>query len=115
MPCQINQSSFSEVCDKCSQEDKEGIVFLGAGGPLNKWVDGVTEILFKEGIASSKNPEEVWSGFEVLISTAGRHDLVFWLKDENDLNIEKLAMWRLRFGDCLLVSDFVENYADQYN
>jgi hypothetical protein len=29
-------------------------------------------------------------------------------------NIGKMAMWRLRFGDCSWVSDYIINYASQH-
>ena len=111
----ISNSNFAQIFNK-SEDGAEGIVLLGAGGDQKEWVNGVTKMLFDEGIATSSVPEEVWNGFESLVSTGGRHDLVMWFKDDVDstLNINKMAIWRIRFGDCSWVSDFVVNYASHY-
>lgn len=73
-------------------------------------------MLFNEGIATSSVPEEAWNGFESLVSTGGRPDLVMWFKDDVDstLDTNKMATWRILFGNCSLVSDFVVNYASHY-
>ncbi len=33
-------------------EDSEGLILQGCGGSLDEWVDGVNDILTKEGISS---------------------------------------------------------------
>lgn len=91
---------------------KEGLVCLGAGGDLNEWVEGIAQLLKKEGIAEDK---ELWEETFQLITTGGRVDLVLVFKDYNLFNMGKLALWRLSFGDCSWLSDYKNNYANQHS
>jgi hypothetical protein len=92
---------------------EEGIVLLGAGGDINEWVEGVTGILFEEGIAASDVPSEVWNKWGTLTTSGGRTDLVL-IWNEGTLDLGKLAMWRLRFGDASWLSDYLVNYKQQH-
>ena len=103
------ESSFSEF--KQLSETGEGLVLLGAGGELSDWINGVTKMLDEEGIATSSNPAVVWNGAYYVTSSGGRTDLLLMFGD-NTLNVGKLAMWRLQFGDASWLSDYVNNYAD---
>lgn len=93
---------------------KEGLVFLGAGGDPNEWINGVSELLSKEGVAESSNSDILWDRFFLTLTTGGRRDLLFLFKKDSSIDFGKLAMWRLRFGDCSWLSDYVVNYADQH-
>jgi hypothetical protein len=83
---------ISEVTFDKLPKAKEGIVLMGAGGDLNEWVKGVI----------------------VLKTSGGRTDLLLVIPDSSTLQIGKLAMWRLRFGDASWLSDYKFNYADQH-
>ncbi len=86
----------------------EGIILQGCGGDLQEWVDGVNEMLAKEGILMNDSKFSKINAF--------KHDeltnLLFHFTDDVKLNIGKLAMWRLRthetFGGTWL-SDYVPN------
>lgn len=99
---------------KSLTKDKDGLVLLGAGGDLNDWIKGISSALYDEGVASSNKPVDLWSGAYVLTTSGGRTDLALMFNDGDALDIGKLAMWRLRFGDASWVSDYVVNYADQH-
>ena len=107
----IQPTTFKEL-RKLSKGGKEGLVLLGCGGDLNEWVDGVTEALNGEGIAKG-TPTDLWEAIYSSTSTGGRTDLTL-LFGKGKLDIGKMAMWRLQFGDASWLSDFVVNYANQY-
>lgn len=88
-------------------EDQEGLVLIGCGGDLQEWLDGINDMLTEAGILQNG------SKFQN-ISTFQYEDLTWLLYpfEGVDLNIGKLAMWRLQthanFGGTWL-SDFVPN------
>jgi len=101
---QVKEINFNDI-----DPNKEGIVLLGAGGDLREWINGVTDMLNKEGMVQG-SPNDLWAGAYALTTQGGRTDLVLPFKPGSKINIGKLAMWRLRFGDCSWISDYVENY-----
>ncbi len=105
---QITEGNFTKG-QLMSREGREGLVLLGCGGDLNEWVEGVTKILVDEGIALTDTPfEEAIS----LTSTGGRTDLILMFGENVDVG--KMAIWRLRFGDNSWLSDYVVNYVDHF-
>lgn len=86
----------------------EGLILQGCGGDLNEWVDGINDLLTKEGILQNGTRFEECSSFH--------HDgltcLLFPFGENPDINVGRLAMWRLRthdnFGGTWL-SDYVPN------
>ena len=107
----IKKVDFQELAH--ISRENEGLVLLGAGGDLNEWVDGITDMLHEQEIAVSSNPSQVWDGAYVTETTGGRTDLVLMFGTDT-LKIGKLAMWRLAFGDASWLSDYVVNYRDQH-
>jgi hypothetical protein len=108
---------FSELHARVNGEDEgscEALVLLGCGEPLDDWVTGVTKLLHDEGISTSADPEVVWESTNKLTTSGGRVDIALWFSREETLNIGKLAMWRLRFGDCSWASDYAVNYASHH-
>ena len=87
---------------------EEALILQGCGGSLQEWVDGINDLLTREGILLEGTKFSGCSTFE--------HDgltcLIFPFKDDVKLNMGKLAMWRLathgNFGGTWL-SDFVQN------
>ena len=106
----FTEMSFSDFRSMVSGEDIEGLVLLGAGGDLQEWVDGVTGMLNEQGIANG----EVFTQPTVLTTSGGRTDLALLFAEGADLDIGRLAMWRLSFGDASWISDYVVNYEDQH-
>ena len=74
-------------------EDQEGLVLQGCGGDPQEWVDGINEILAQEGILKKG------AGFEEAYTF--RHDgltcMLFPFKEDIELDVGKLAAWRLAF------------------
>ena len=112
-PKKIKFSKFKETMDRGSFE---GIVLMGAGGSLDEWINGITELLTKEEIVSTGDPKDSFMGAYELTSSGGRTDLALVFSNKKkQIKIDKLAKWRLKFGDTEWISDFVVKYADQYS
>lgn len=102
------QGSFTQL------PTEEGLVLLGAGGDPMEWINGVANMWAEQGIAKSGNPADLFSDAILLKTTGGRTDLVLPFKSGAPIDMGKLAMWRLSFGDASWISDFKDNYASQY-
>ncbi len=112
MTVTIVNKSFAEFQSEVN--GKEGIVLLGCGGDLQEWVQGVTSSLHESNCIFSVTPSVSFSDFIVLKTNGGRTDLVMMFKKDANISIGRMAMWRLQFGDCSWVSDYIVNYADQH-
>lgn len=93
--------------DLRAMANKEGLILQGCGGDLNEWVDGINDLLTEEGILLDGTKFENCAAFT--------HDGVTWILypfEDVKLDVEKLAMWRLRthgqFSGKWL-SDYVPN------
>ncbi len=90
-----------------TMKDIEGLVIQGCGGDLNEWVDGINGLLTEQGILRNGSGFQNVSVFE----HDGRTNLLFPM-DGVDLDMGKLAMWRLatngQFGSTWL-SDYLPN------
>lgn len=104
----INSIKFNAFVEKTNNTD--GIVLLGCGGDLQEWVSGVTKLLKEEKIIK-KSP---WQSAFLLTTTGGRNDIALVFKKNPELEMGKMAIWRLKFGDCSWISDYVENYRSQH-
>ena len=88
--------------------DQEGLILQGCGGDPQEWVDGINQILTEEGILKK--------GAKFEDAYTFRHDgltcLLFPFKEDMELDMGKLAVWRLAthstFGGTWL-SDYVPN------
>lgn len=104
----INETNFFTLVE--ISRNQEGLVLLGTGGDLQEWIDGVSELLKEAGIAS---PEfEVTEAHKV--TTSGSRDDLLLLFDWAAVDMGKLAIWRLSFGDCSWLSDYVRNYSNEH-
>ena len=110
---EIKQISFLKFKQLLKRSKYEGIVLLGAGGNLQQWVNGITDLLNQQEI-SKGDIRELFSGLYLLKTTGGRNDLAMLFNKNGQHNIGKMAMWRLRFGNCSWASDYINNYADQH-
>lgn len=88
--------------------DQEGLVLQGCGGDPQEWLDGINQILTDEGILKKG------AGFEeaYTFQHEGLTCLLFPFKENMELDMGKLAVWRLgthsTFGGTWL-SDYVPN------
>ncbi len=86
----------------------EGLIIQGCGGDLQEWEDGINDLLTEAGILRNGTKFTDISAFE--------HDgltcMLFKFTDNVDVDIGKLAIWRLQthgqFGGTWL-SDYVPN------
>lgn len=87
---------------------KEGLVLQGCGGDPQEWLDGINGLLTDEKILKNGSKFENISVFNHEDLT----NILFPFEDSVQLDIGKLAMWRLQthenFGGTWL-SDYVEN------
>lgn len=86
---------------------KEGLILQGCGSDLQEWLDGINDLLTTEGVLLNGSKFDTIYSFQV-----GDHTDLLFPFDDVELNIGKLAMWRLEtrntfFGKWL--SDFVPN------
>ena len=92
---------------------EEGLILQGCGGDPQEWVDGINEMFTADGILLNGTKFQNCSVFE----HDGRTCILYPFDDEVDVNIGKLAMWRIQtrsnFGGTWL-SDFVENELGGY-
>lgn len=105
----IKEAKFQDL-----DEVIEGLILLGCGDDLNEWVSGVYNILHDDMIATADFKECFEEELLQLTTTGGRTDLVWVFAKNTKLDVGKLAMWRLRFGDCSWVSDYKVNYASHH-
>lgn len=87
--------------------DQEGLVLQGCGGSLQEWQDGINRLLTEEGILQGGTKFEDISVFQ----HEGCTCLLFPFTPEVQLDMGKLALWRIRsseqFGGMWL-SDYVD-------
>ncbi len=86
---------------------QEGLILQGCGGDPQEWLDGINDLLTKEGILLNGSKFESCSVF--------KHDdltCILYPFEDTELNIGKFAVWRLathdNFGGTWL-SDYVPN------
>ncbi len=102
----MKELSLEEI-KKLRNDNYECLVLQGCGGDLTDWVIGFTDLLKDEGIVSDSFSFNKIYFFE-------NHDLtnlVFTL-DDKDINMSKLAMFRLKIRDvfgAMWLSDYIDN------
>ena len=88
-------------------EDHEGLILQGCGGSLQEWQDGINQLLTEEGILQGGTKFEDISVYQ----HGGCTCLLFPFTPEVQLDMGKLALWRIRsseqFGGMWL-SDYVD-------
>lgn len=103
----MSEIKHISIDDLRRMEGREGLILQGCGGELQEWVDGVNGLLTEAGILRDGSRFENVSVFQ-------HGELANLLFDFEgvELNMGKLAMWRLQthdqFGGTWL-SDYVPN------
>ena len=91
-----------------NMKDSEGLIIQGCGGDLDEWTDGINDMLTEAGIL--KDGTKFTEVYE--FKNEGLTCLMFPFDDKVDIEVGKLAMWRLQtheqFGGTWL-SDYVPN------
>ena len=92
---------------------EEGIIFQGCAGEVREWIDGINEMLTEAGILKDGTRLEDVTKFE----HEGLTNLLFKFGKDDKIDMEKLAIWRLRthsqFGATWLL-DYVPNRLDGF-
>lgn len=86
---------------------KEGLILQGCGGEVKDWVDGINEMLKKDGILLDETKFENVSVFENEGLTC-----ILYPFDNVHLDVGKLAMWRLQSYTAFAgtwLTDYVDN------
>ena len=87
---------------------KEGLILQGCGGDPREWLDGINGLFTGEGILKNGSRFENIAVFQ----NGGLTNILFSFEDGIELDIGRLAMWRLcsheQFGGTWL-SDYVPN------
>ena len=94
--------------DLRKMEGKEGLILQGCGGDPQEWLDGINDLLTKEGILQNGTKFENAYVFQ----NEGVTNILFPFEENVQVDIGKLAMWRLEtketFGSTWL-TDYVDN------
>ena len=88
-------------------EDQEGLVLQGCGGSLQDWQDGINDLLTEVDILKNGSRFENIHVFQ----HEGRTCLLFPLTDDVQINMGKMAWWRLQSRDQfegMWLSDYVD-------
>lgn len=87
----------------------EGLVFPHCGGDLNEWVDGVNQMFTEEGILLNGSTFSQVTAFK----NEECSNLLFHFTEDVDINIGKLAIWRIATSlhwNAKWFTDYVDNY-----
>jgi len=98
----VRKASFNGVSKLVGKG--EAIVFMGCGGPLSKWTNGIRDAV------AGMVPSFEWY---TLTTTGDRTELVLLLPSEG-VDMGRLSIWKIGFGDCSWWSDYRTNYRDQH-
>lgn len=94
-------------------EGKEGLIIPGCGGSLAEWITGINDILTNANILQNNTKfKNVYS-----FKNNGLTNLLFPFDDNVNINIGKLAMWRIStYEDFngMWMTDYVDNYLDGF-
>lgn len=94
--------------DVLKLKEADGLVCLGCGGDPNDWDKGVREKL-------PPSCKDILGDAFIVKTTGGRTDIVFPFKPDVQIDMGVLAVWRISFGDCSWISDYVVNYASLHD
>ena len=127
----VIESVLAEAVETIQFRDLKSIktlamVVTGAGGEPQQWSDGIDGLLKNGEIVTGDAPSfskvAVIKGnkldvsdeelafqpkMNILDRDQGRTDLLLVFNPAVQVNVGKLAMWRLRFGDIMWLEDFV--------
>lgn len=82
--------------DLRDMEHQEGLVLQGCGGEAQEWLDGINDLLTQDGILQNGSRFETVKVFQ----HDGLNNLLFPF-DNIQVDMGKLAMWRLQTHGCI--------------
>jgi hypothetical protein len=94
--------------------ENDGLVFYGLTDELENFKSIINKELNDENIGTG-NFEDKFKGAYEIYTLGGRRDIVLEFKDKTELNLGKLAIWRLKLnGLASWVSDYIENSKEEF-
>lgn len=99
---------FPEFLVYVKQNKFEGLILRGCGGDPMDWIDGINGVLFDEEIVKTVDASN-FSEY-IVFNENGITNIAFIFSDGNEIDISKLAIWRLKTRDAfggIWVSDYV--------
>src|SRR5271170_4789240 len=128
---EVGTKTFAEFVE--DRKTRFGMVITGAGEPYEEWLDGISALLYQEGIVKPvgesnleiakdsytiPSPQQCFDLAYVLTDNVkgplGRTDLVLFFNKDANPDVGKLAIWRLKFGSCMWTDDFVDNHHNEF-
>lgn len=91
----------------CTMVDHEGLVLQGCGGDPMEWINGINDLLKKEGILQNNDTFK-----EIYIFEHENCTNILFDFENVDFNIGRLALWRIRSHDAFSgtwLSDYLTN------
>ena len=93
----------------------DGLVFYGLLDELKDFKEIINNE-FNENSLGSGSFEEKFKGIYEIITQDGRRDIVLEFEEKPNINIGRLAMWRLQLnGLASWISDYVVNHETDFN
>lgn len=118
MDLSITEMTYNELCESyqdktkshCQVQAKEGLVFLDCGGDLVQWVKSIAAHMHTSGVSTSYDPDELFCAAYRLKTSGSQVDLALVFSEQYDfyINVHKLVIWSLRFGENLWISNYVK-------
>lgn len=111
---EITTKTFQEFI--ADQKDNFSIVVLGAGAPLEEWVNGINGELKESSITSAENCfTRAYTLSDNVLGDKGRCDLVLVFDPDAKPNMGKMALWRIGWNGCIgWTDDFIANHGADY-
>ncbi len=111
--------TFNQLIEFKRENKEFGMIVLGAGGAIQKWIYRIEEILKEQGVVEKDKP--TFSGAKLIEGNIagkdGRRDLLLIFNAAAKVKLGKLAMWRLAIYNQIQISwveDFIPNYGKDY-
>jgi hypothetical protein len=111
---EITTKTFQEFV--ADQKDNFSIVVLGAGAPLEEWVNGINGELKESSITDAENCfTRAYTLSDNVLGDKGRCDLVLVFDPDAKPNMGKMALWRVGWNGCIgWTDDFIANHGADY-
>jgi hypothetical protein len=111
---EITTKTFQEFV--ADQKDNFSIVVLGAGAPLEEWVNGINGELKESSITDATNCfTRAYTLSDNVLGAKGRCDLVLVFDPAVKLDMGKMALWRVGWNGCIgWTDDFIANHGADY-
>ena len=92
----------------------DGLVFYGLTDELDDFKEIINTDINENGAGTGSFTDKFTNAYEI-ITNEGRRDIVLEFNEKPNINMGKLAMWRLKLnGLASWISDYVENSRPEF-